>query len=116
MRTDFSLFLLLQIRDLHVHSMDRTNLVYLEPPNVKWVNPSDCVDMDCDGHKEILIEDIDGSLTGSVGGSVISKAEYEWNGDPRRGLGTTSLIIKQTISLIIIQTAFIIDCECLECQ
>lgn len=67
--------------------MDRANLVFLEPPKVKWVNPSDCVDMDCDGHKEILVQDIDGSLTGNIGGSVISKAEYEWNGDPRHGLG-----------------------------
>jgi len=68
--------------------MNRTNLVFIEPPKVKWVNPSDCVDMDCDGHKEVLIQDIDGSLTGTIGGSVISKAEYEWNGDPRHGLGT----------------------------
>lgn len=26
------------------------------------VNPSDCVDMDCDGHKKMLIEDTDGSF------------------------------------------------------
>lgn len=44
--------------------------------------------MDCDGAKHVLIKDLDGTLTGVSGGSVISKAEYEWNGDPRRGLGT----------------------------
>ena len=26
------------------------------------VNPSDCVDMDCDGHKKMLVEDMDGSF------------------------------------------------------
>lgn len=43
--------------------------------------------MDCDARRQILIRDLDGSLTGAVGGSVISKAEYEWDGDKRYGLG-----------------------------
>lgn len=42
--------------------------------------------MDCDSKKKALFKDLDGSFLGHVG-SVISHSEYEWNGDPRRGLG-----------------------------
>lgn len=28
------------------------------------VNPSDCVDMECDGHKHAIIQDIDGTFLG----------------------------------------------------
>ena len=50
------------------------------------VNPSDCVDMDCDGLKKVLLRDSDGSLLGSAG-TIIPDSAYKWNGDPRRGLG-----------------------------
>lgn len=70
------------------YNVDNDKLFDIPPSNIGWINPSDCIDMDCDGAKHVLIEDLDGTLTGSSGGSVISKAEYEWNGDPRRGLGT----------------------------
>ena len=44
--------------------------------------------MDCDGRRQLLIRDLDGSLTGDIGGAVISQAEKEWDGDRRFGLGT----------------------------
>lgn len=44
--------------------------------------------MDCDARRQQLIRDLDGSLTGSVGGTVIPMAEYEWDGDKKYGLGT----------------------------
>lgn len=44
--------------------------------------------MDCDARRQQLIRDLDGSFTGSVGGTVISKAEYQWDGNKRYGLGT----------------------------
>ena len=50
------------------------------------VNPSDCVDMDCDGMKKTLIRDLDGTLLGSVG-TIIPDSAFEWDGDKRRGLG-----------------------------
>ena len=50
------------------------------------MNPSDCVDMDCDAMKKAMIRDQDGSLLGSFG-TVIPQSEFEWDGDPRRGLG-----------------------------
>ena len=49
--------------------------------------------MDCDARRQILIRDLDGSFTGAVGGSVISKAEYEWDGDKRYGLGMLYVFI-----------------------
>lgn len=42
--------------------------------------------MDCDAKKKTLLNDLDGSLLGTVG-SVIPQSEFEWDGDPRRGLG-----------------------------
>ena len=53
----------------------------------RWINPSDCVDMDCDGRRQLLITDIDGSYTGNAGDTIVPKAEYEWGGDSRFGLG-----------------------------
>jgi len=63
--------------------------VYLHPPNIGLVNPSDCVDMYCDGKKNVLINDKDGSFTG-VGypRSIIPLAELDWDGTDRRaGIG-----------------------------
>ena len=34
------------------------------------INPSDCVDMECDAHKNVLIKDTDGSLLGSPGSII----------------------------------------------
>jgi hypothetical protein len=44
--------------------------------------------MDCDGLKKALILDLDGTFleTGSAG-SIVAESEWEWDGDPRRGLG-----------------------------
>ena len=37
--------------------------VFVQRPNLGRVNPSDCVDMDCDGHKQIVLKDLDGTFT-----------------------------------------------------
>ncbi|KAL7883851.1 hypothetical protein SRHO_G00015090 [Serrasalmus rhombeus] len=60
--------------------------VFIHRPDLSKVNPSDCVDMDCDAKKKSLLNDLDGSFLGAVG-SVVPQSEYEWNGDPRHGLG-----------------------------
>ncbi|XP_068603731.1 PKHD1 like 1, tandem duplicate 1 [Brachionichthys hirsutus] len=62
------------------------DMVFIHRPDLRTVNPSDCVDMNCDAKKKALIRDVDGSLLGSVG-AVVPHSEYEWGGDPRRGLG-----------------------------
>ena len=57
-------------------------------PHLSSVNPSDCVDMDCDGLKHVLIKDLDGSFTESTDPrSLISMAENEWDGMEERGIG-----------------------------
>ena len=50
------------------------------------INPSDCIDMDCDGLKKAIIKDMDGSLLGTPG-TILPESEWEWDGDRRRGLG-----------------------------
>ncbi|XP_057684607.1 fibrocystin-L-like [Corythoichthys intestinalis] len=60
--------------------------VFIHRPDLGKVNPADCVDMDCDAKKKTLLRDEDGSLLGAVG-SVVPQSEFEWDGDPRRGLG-----------------------------
>uniref|UniRef100_A0A7M5XJA2 G8 domain-containing protein n=2 Tax=Clytia hemisphaerica TaxID=252671 RepID=A0A7M5XJA2_9CNID len=57
------------------------------------VDPSDCVDMDCDGRRKVVITDLDKTFFGQqVGTTLISKSEVEWSGDgysgnERYGLG-----------------------------
>uniref|UniRef100_A0A3P8VH65 PKHD1 like 1, tandem duplicate 2 n=1 Tax=Cynoglossus semilaevis TaxID=244447 RepID=A0A3P8VH65_CYNSE len=60
--------------------------VFIHRPDVGKANPADCVDMDCDAKKKTMLKDLDGSFLGAIG-TVIPQSEYEWNGDPRRGLG-----------------------------
>ena len=47
---------------------------------------SSCVDMSCDAKKKLLIKDFDGSFFGTSS-SYIPESEYEYNGDPRHGVG-----------------------------
>ncbi|XP_075907773.1 fibrocystin-L-like [Nelusetta ayraudi] len=60
--------------------------VFIHRPDVRKANPSDCVDMDCDGKKKTMLRDLDGSFLGSEG-TIVPQSEFEWGGDPRRGLG-----------------------------
>ncbi|ROT65416.1 putative fibrocystin-L [Penaeus vannamei] len=64
-----------------------SNKLFLFEPNLGRVNPSDCVDMDCDGHKKVIITDMDGTFLGAVDATATSQAEFEWDGDPSRGIG-----------------------------
>ena len=52
------------------------------------MNPSDCVDFDCDGHKKILITDTDGSILDGPG-TITAVSEYAWDepGQEARGTG-----------------------------
>uniref|UniRef100_A0A673FZ74 Fibrocystin-L-like n=1 Tax=Sinocyclocheilus rhinocerous TaxID=307959 RepID=A0A673FZ74_9TELE len=62
------------------------SLAFIHRPDLGKVNPADCVDMDCDAKKKTMLKDLDGSFLGAVG-AVVPQSEYEWNGDPRHGLG-----------------------------
>ena len=63
--------------------------VYIHPPSIGSINPSDCVDMYCDGMKNVLLKDLDGSFTGRGSPhSIIPLAELGWDGADRRvGIG-----------------------------
>lgn len=64
--------------------------LFVNEPRLSRVNPADCVDLDCDGHKEVLLKDLGGTFTEAADGldrTLISQAEFEWDGDSRRGLG-----------------------------
>ncbi|KAH9512878.1 Fibrocystin-L [Bulinus truncatus] len=67
-------------------NIEHLSKFFFYPPFVTKVNPSDCVDMDCDGLKKCLIEDLDGTFLGHMG-YVLPNSAYEWDGNPRHGLG-----------------------------
>jgi hypothetical protein len=74
------------IKNTELFDVDEDSKVYLHRPNIEKINPSDCVDMDCDGLKKNLLTDSDGTFLGTAGATVISQSEYGWGGQDR-GLG-----------------------------
>ena len=61
---------------------------YNHEPILGSINPSDCVDLDCDGLKHVLVQDEDGSFLETDGArSLISMAELTWGENGPRGLG-----------------------------
>ena len=68
--------------EITMDESSRLSLVKLHAPSAGWVVLDDCVSMDCDGPKHILINDVDGTLLGNTvqgggsGGSIIARAEY----------------------------------------
>ena len=75
----------MDLSNIQLHDVDNSSKVWIHRPNINKINPSDCVDMDCDGLKKNLLTDKDGSFLGQTG-TVISQSEFEW-GSQRRGLG-----------------------------
>jgi len=58
--------------------VDPTNVVFLNKPSPGWIAIDDCVTMDCDGPKHVLLRDIDGSLlSGQAGGAILAAAEFK---------------------------------------
>lgn len=49
--------------------------ILLKEPSRGWIAIDDCVSMDCDGPKHVLIYDVDGSLTGAPS-SIHGRAEF----------------------------------------
>ncbi|KAI3389358.1 hypothetical protein SNEBB_007570 [Seison nebaliae] len=71
----------------NMHWESVTRKVFNARPRLGMINPTDCVDMECDGLKKVLIVDTDGTSFGSVGATAFSMAELAYNGDKRRGIG-----------------------------
>ena len=63
--------------------------IYLHRPKIARANPSDCVDMYCDGMKNAFLKDTDGTLAGfNSPRTIIPLAELSWDGaDRRAGIG-----------------------------
>uniref|UniRef100_A0A8C5AWE7 PKHD1 like 1, tandem duplicate 1 n=1 Tax=Gadus morhua TaxID=8049 RepID=A0A8C5AWE7_GADMO len=76
----------IQVERITVSDSTEDSKVFIHRPDVGKVNPSDCVDMECDAKKKSMLKDLDGSFLGAVG-TVVPQSEYAWNGDPSRGLG-----------------------------
>ena len=88
---------------VHPHSfasitmVDVPNIVHLHPPSRSWIAIDDCVAMDCDGPKHILLKDEDGSLLGQgPGGSVLGRAEF-MNSVRADGVTPTAYQVPQTM-------------------
>ena len=69
-----------------IYNVDNSSKVWQHRPSLAEINSADCVDMNCDGLKKCIFTDKDGTFLGQPG-VVISESEWEWNGDPARGLG-----------------------------
>ncbi|CAF0819146.1 unnamed protein product [Rotaria sp. Silwood1] len=70
---------------MSTYNTSASNIIFNGRPNLGLVNPSDCVDMDCDGLKKSLLTDTDGTLFGQPS-TVFSEAEYLW-GNQAHGVG-----------------------------
>jgi hypothetical protein len=49
------------LKQIELIDVDFKSTVYLHPPDPKWLNSGDCIDMDCDGPKVIDFKVILGS-------------------------------------------------------
>lgn len=70
---------------IYLYDVVNSSKVWIHRPNSETINPTQCVDMDCDGLKKNLCSDLDGSFLGSPG-HVFSQSEFDW-GSQQRGLG-----------------------------
>lgn len=65
-----------------------SNKLFLYEPKVDWINPSDCVDMDCDGPKKAMLLDLDGSFSETgVTNTYMGVSELDYGVNGPRGLG-----------------------------
>ncbi|XP_013405337.2 fibrocystin-L [Lingula anatina] len=68
--------------------VEEDSKVFIHRSNLGKVNPSDCVDMECDAQKKAMMRDEDNTfLAGTGPAAIIPDSAFEWNGDRRRGLG-----------------------------
>ena len=76
------------LKDIKLQCVDNASKFYNHMPIRGSINPSDCVDMDCDGLKKILIRDLDGSFfEGSGLHTLVSMSELGWGQrNPDRGI------------------------------
>ena len=75
-------------RNVQYIDTDSAHILLMNRPSLGKVNPSDCVDMPCDGKKKAMIYDLDGSVAADGNpGTIIPFAEWNWDQDRRYGTG-----------------------------
>jgi hypothetical protein len=74
-----------EFRQISLFEVDYESKVFIHRPDLAKINPTDCIDMNCDGLKKNLLTDLDGTFL-TRPGTVISQSEFEW-GSQSRGLG-----------------------------
>uniref|UniRef100_A0A673UX60 Fibrocystin-L n=1 Tax=Suricata suricatta TaxID=37032 RepID=A0A673UX60_SURSU len=74
------------VKNIQLVDTTEQSKIFIHRPDIRKVNPSDCVDMVCDAKRKSFLRDMDGSFLGNSG-SVIPQAEYEWNGNSQFGIG-----------------------------
>ena len=87
----------IHLENINMQCVDNGSKFWNHDPNLGKINPSDCVDMDCDGLKKILIRDQDGSFTGGSGlHTMVSRSELGW-GERNPDRGISDLRIPRTM-------------------
>ena len=66
-------------------------------PTTAWINPSDCVDMDCDARRKVYVKDVDGTFLGLSNTTLVSKSEYHWDGERMWGLGEIHFLYEELV-------------------
>ena len=69
--------------------------IFHHPMTRQWINPADCVDMDCDARRKVLIVNEDGSFFGQQRVSLISQSEFGWGGPRFWGLSKSNKFFKR---------------------
>ncbi|XP_033758550.1 fibrocystin-L-like [Pecten maximus] len=77
----------LTCKENYLEDVDDNSRLKILPPSLGKINPSDCVDMVCDGYRTMLIIDEDGSFGGRSVPSEFFPYEDVYNGDSRYGIG-----------------------------
>ena len=63
--------------NMTLDTSSRANISHFTPPKREWITIDDCVAMDCDGPKHVLVHDLDGTLLGlGAHATLTSRAEF----------------------------------------
>ena len=62
-------------RQIQWHDVSTNHKLHMPPPPITHINLGGCFTMDCGGHINALFLDVDGTLTGTAGASVVARAE-----------------------------------------
>jgi hypothetical protein len=74
-----------------VNSAEDSKLFLYEPSD-GWRNPSECVDMDCDGPKKAMLVDLDGSFsTSGERTTYMGISEKDYGDETGSGLGNSRI-------------------------